>query len=199
MPKIKNWSKVKEGKGFWEHDFVDARVEIVGRGSGRYYVMLRQGDSKPLEKYGFNYEIASTSSKKKAYDKAVGWMKKHPMSDAGVYRVYHGAEDSGKREMARYKANDIDDVIKAVKRDLLDVPEEKLDIEGGAEEQVYLTWTEELDQAEVGLTDEEWEDAKEFGETYDTHYLEIIRDDSASFPMNLITGESPGRDLTERG
>lgn len=101
-----------------------------------------------------------------------------------IYRVWLNAstESNGnRREKARYKAENIEDVVEEVKEELLEeIPEdmERKDFEG----EVSLSWTEEYEHEE--------------GSSYKTFTLQIIEDNSRNFPLETVTGDQLGEDLT---
>lgn len=70
MPKIKNWSKLKAGKGLayvWKNDETGDRVDIRSLQNGNYRILYPDGTDEYYGKQG------------RARKEAVSWMKDHPM------------------------------------------------------------------------------------------------------------------------
>lgn len=114
-----------------------------------------------------------------------------------VYYVKSTPAGGDRREIGRYKAYRMPDVEEAVKQDMMDEIPPDLQGEGDGVDTTYLTWTERPPQEETDLSDEEYQKALDYGELDTVYTLEIQKDNSASFPMKLISGGMGGRDLTE--
>ena len=134
-----------------------------------------------------------------------------------VYRIWlNESSPAGgdRREIARYKAVGMEDVIDAVKEEQLDEVPNNLDRQYMGEGKVGLMWTEEppqdvlrdqykdykqakKDVDEKPVSFEQWKRMeREIGQIDTTYTIEIEEDNSATFPMNLVTGGTAGRDLT---
>lgn len=112
------------------------------------------------------------------------------VSGAKVYRVWLNESDPAggdRREAARYRAFTMKQVAEAVKEDQFDTLPEHLE-EGGMGDRMTLQWHEDPPE------EYQDEDSDMFQGT--TYTFEIEEDNSATFPMQLITGGSAGRDLT---
>lgn len=75
MPKIPNWSKLDDMT--WEHDEVNAGVEIV-RDSDGYYVIFTQVRSRPFNHYDIEETLLSRTTKEDAKSFARNWMRRNP-------------------------------------------------------------------------------------------------------------------------
>lgn len=213
--KIENWSKVNDTK--WENDNFnsltvmveeDDREDVDGWAAHAADESTIHEQPMPVQEQPDYQNIAQTNTKEQAMAAARAWMMKNPDIEHAhtgepvmeqVYRVWLNKSDASsgdRREVARYKAYTMEQVVSAVKKDLFDKVPEDLRREYGGEGTTYLQWMEIPSREETGLSEEEYKDAKEFGELGATYSYEINRDAQSSFPMNLVTGESPGRDLT---
>jgi hypothetical protein len=111
--------------------------------------------------------------------------------EPNTYRVWlnESTPASGdRREAARYRAYRLPDVKEAVKEDLIDGKPDDLEERYMGEDRIGLEWHEDPP-----------EEMKDEGSDFfqgTTYTYEIEKDNSATFPMNLVTGGSAGRDLT---
>ena len=233
MSKIENWSKTDNEvlAGYstyhdvWSHDDLKQEVVITheeadGKGADFYSVdvvsQIPSGDNL------FDYERKFGDTKDEARDMARGLMERNPegITTKGgiepdqlagdsphVYRVrWHESHPAGGdvREIARYRAFSIDDVIDAVEADHIDDDANVYEdggYVGSDEERVNLRVETEIDPVDEGIvSEEEFEmmdrEEKERMKFQDAN-VEIVRDDDATYPMNLVTGGTAGADLTE--
>lgn len=227
--KTKNWSRMRqyeEGEvqgsdgivfvwGEDEHDGEDYRryvsVEELPekkKKEGKNYAVYVYEGSRPSPHRRHDGFLGHAATKDEARSTAVDWMKNKGQGQ--VYRVWSGysnAATGDRREIARYRAYSLDQVIAEVRKNLLNQDVDEVDESGHATYHVFEHY-HIPDREETELSKEEYEDAKEYGEIGENQYIEIKRVErdhtelpasghGTDVPMKLVTGEAMGEDLTQ--
>lgn len=113
------------------------------------------------------------------------------MTESHLYRVWHGTNNN-RGEIARFRANDIDDVVNYVKEHFMKKGTE-IELEDGDESQIYL-----IINSCKGC---DFEISKDMEEEVCTHcetseHVEIVLDDDIEADFKLIMGNNEFYDLT---
>lgn len=159
-------------------------IELSGNTIGEQAEKLEEDLQKTLENYGKEAKILNQFTGNEI-----------TVENPKIYRVWLNTSTGDRRELARYKAYSIENVKQKAKEDLFEQTPELID-QYHTKNKTYITWIQIPDREETELEKEEYQKAKEFGELGTTYSLEIEKDNSATFPMQTITGEGVGQDLT---